>query len=73
MPAFPGIRQVANITYLALELNKWPSEVYERLLVQPRDVELCFLALDHRAKKEKKEHEKLEEEQERIKRRQAMR
>jgi hypothetical protein len=67
-PAFPGMRLVANLTYLAKELNKWPSEVYKQYLYQPQDIELMVACMDHRNKKEEKERDKMQEEQDRLKR-----
>lgn len=61
------MRLVANITILALELKKWPSEVYEQYLKQPQDIELLMLGLDWQNKKDQKELDKMEEERSRIK------
>jgi hypothetical protein len=63
---FPGIRLVVYLTYLALELKKFPSEVYQQYLTHPRDIELLLLAIDHKAKMEQKEIEKTERARERI-------
>lgn len=68
---FPGIRLVVNMTLLALEMNKWPSEIYAQLRNQPKDIELVMAALEHKKKQEDKERTKIEEEQERIRRRQG--
>ncbi len=66
-PVFPGMRLVANITFLALELNRWPSEVYKQYLHNPRDIDLVLLYLDYRQKEERNETEKMETERERLK------
>ena len=71
-PLFPGIRFVVNITFLALEMNKWPSEVFAQYLRQPKDIELIMAALETKRKAEDKEKNRLEDEQEKIRRRQRM-
>lgn len=68
---FPGIRLVVNLTLLAMEMNKWPSEIYTQLVRQPRDIELIMAGLEYKKRKEDKEKTRIEEEQEKLRRRQG--
>jgi hypothetical protein len=61
------MRFVASIATLAVEMNKWPSEIYQQYLRQPRDIELVMAVFEHRKKLEDREREKIEEEQRKVK------
>jgi hypothetical protein len=65
-PLFPGIRFIVNLSVIAVKMNKWPSEVYERYLSHPRDIELVLAAYEQEKKAEDKERNKIEEQQARI-------
>lgn len=63
---FPGIRTVFNVAMVALDTNRWPSEVYSQFKKMPRDIELILAAMDYRRKLEEKEKTELDEKQAKL-------